>query len=66
MYNPINESHWKAIKCIARHLLNKWPWNYKLVILKDRSHTEEMQIYLEFDRARKDISGHKIVLSVLY
>jgi hypothetical protein len=43
MYNPINESKWQTIKCIARHLLNKWIRNYKLVILENRSRTEELQ-----------------------
>jgi len=56
MYNFINESQWQAIKCIARHLLNKWIRNYKLVILEKRSRTEELQTYLEVDRARKDMS----------
>jgi hypothetical protein len=56
MCNPINESQWQAIRCIGHHLLNKWIWNYKFVILEDRSHTEELQTYLEVDRARKDMS----------
>jgi len=55
MYNPITESQWQAIKCIDRHLLNKWIRNYKLVILEKRSHKEELQTYLEVGRARKDM-----------
>jgi hypothetical protein len=56
IYNPINESQWQAIKCIAHHLLTKLIRNYKLVILEERSQTEELQTYLEVDRARKDVS----------
>ena len=56
MYNAINESQWQAIRCIVHHLLNKWIRKYKSVILEDRSHTEELQTYLEIDRARKDMS----------
>jgi hypothetical protein len=56
MYNPINESQWQTIKCIVCHLLNKWIRKNKFVVLEGRSHTEELQTYLEVDRARKDIS----------
>jgi hypothetical protein len=55
IYNPIHESQWQAIKWIAHHLLNKLIRNYKLVILEERSQTEELQTYLEVDRARKDM-----------
>jgi hypothetical protein len=56
MYNPINESQWQAIKYIACHLLDKWIRNYKLVIVEERSYTEELQTYLEVDRVRKGMS----------
>jgi hypothetical protein len=56
MYNPINESQWQAVTCIARHLLNKWIRNYKFVILEESSHTEEMHTHVGVDRARRNMS----------